>query len=131
MEKVFKRILSLALAVLMVISYVPAASAETVITTVAELQDAIDAAAEGETITVGQILSVSEGEIVALDLKGKTVELVSIYNSGDLTVTNGTLIGTDSEESVIETSAGSLTLEGVTASGPPPCYPCQGRRGHH
>lgn len=109
MKRTSKRLISVVLALLMVLSMcVPAIAVDGTITTIAALQTAASAAPDS-TITVDSLLTVEDGEEVVLDLNGCTVNLLGIVNQGTLTVTNGKLVGTSSGYSTIE-STGTLTL---------------------
>lgn len=89
------------------------------------VQAAIDAAQATDTIVLLENfnsaktapLSVPSGKNITLNLNNKKLTISSISNAGTLTISNGTLVGTDKANSVIETT-GSLTLTNVTASGP-------------
>ena len=128
-----KKFLSIALALLMVCVMLPVvALADEGITTEQALTDAITAATNGATITLGgdieltATIEITAGKNLTIDLNGQTIKNGSalgtdyiLWNHGTLVLTNGSII--DSRSNVTGNctairNTGTLTLDGVTAT---------------
>ena len=87
--------------------------------TYTSLQEAVNAAVNGETVylqrnvTLSQQIKIPKGADITLDLKDKTVTGSFLAPNADLTVKNGSIVNTNSSVSALEINAGTLTLTGV------------------
>ncbi len=81
------------------------------------LQEAIDAASDGDTITVltdiKNIQNVTINKNVVIDLNAHTVNGAILPSNGDITIKNGWIKNTDNGQSAIEINSGKLNLANV------------------
>lgn len=83
------------------------------------LDAAIDAAADGDTITIITNITTNEqvtidNKNVVIDINGKIFNGSILVPTGNITIKNGSIVNTDATVSAVEINAGELTLENVS-----------------
>ncbi len=87
-----------------------------------DLQKAIDAAEDGDTITVindienAQNVTITNKTVI-IDLDGHTVNGTILPSTGDITIKNGSIVSKNTDNSAIEINSGKLTLTDVNIEG--------------